>query len=103
MNAGLEIKELNGAGPHELALRVEQGDAVLTIGHGRCELNDEANSNGTQRGKDIRPLHAGLGNFPTEELVLSVSGTFWASRTVPGKHSGLVSSKDFVSGAALTN
>src|SRR5882672_10722501 len=54
VNAGLERELLGSTGPHQLAVGIEERDAVLAIGDGLGELDEEIDGDGTEGGKKMR-------------------------------------------------
>src|SRR5882672_7801112 len=53
VDAGFERELLGSAGPHQLALRIEERDAMLSVGDGLGQLDDEIEGDGTERGEKM--------------------------------------------------
>src|SRR6266851_262346 len=67
MDAGSERKFLGGAGPHQLALGIEEGDAVLAAGDGLGQFDSEIDGDRTERREGAK---SEARRFPSEGIAL---------------------------------
>ncbi len=104
VDAGFERELLGGAGPHQLALGIEERDAVLATGDGLGQLDDEIDGDGPERGEKMWLIGRRTSDFPLKETALRGEGAVprWDVAVAAG-HGGFIGGGDFVGGAVLAD